>query len=428
MDEIELVIERLGIHGEGVARLLGFTVFVPGALPGERVRAQLFEKKKTYGRARVIQQLTSSSHRQKPICPLFGECGGCQLMHLEYTEQLKAKRERVQDALERIGKFKIEVLPCTASPSPLAYRNKIQLPVQGGHRLGLYAHNSHDFVEIKNCHIHCDLGEKVMHLIQEILTESPTPLKHVLIKTAESTEQALVIFVTTGEDFPRDVAKKLMQAMPEIRGVFQNINPATGNTILSADFRKLAGEESIEENLCGLRFKVSPASFFQVNPQQAEKLYQKVLEFAALTGSETVLDAYCGVGTLSLLLAKHAKEVIGVEASLQAIQDANKNAALNGIHADFVCAPVEEFIAKTSTKIDLAILNPPRKGCVPSVLSNLVEIAPQRIIYVSCDPATLARDLQILSIRGYALHTVQPFDMFPQTAHVESVALLKKTN
>jgi 23S rRNA (uracil1939-C5)-methyltransferase len=425
-EEIDLVIERLGINGEGVGRFNEFILFVDGALPEEKVRARVYERRKTFARAHVVESFNSSSHRVEPPCPLFGRCGGCQLMHLNYPQQLEAKRARVTDALQRIAKIGIEVMPCISSPQPLAYRNKIQLPVSDNNRLGLYARNTHNLVEIEQCAIHCPLGEKAFGHIQRILKTSPkeTDLKHVLIKTAINTEEVLVVLVTKSQECSPFLAEQIFEAMDEIKGVVQNINPSERNVILGREFRTLEGQGWIEEQLCGLRFKVSPASFFQVNTAQAEALYQKVLDLACLTGNEKVLDAYCGVGTLSLLFAQQAREVIGIESVADAIIDAQENARLNQIeNAKFLCGLAEEKIAMLE-EIDVAILNPPRKGCDRAFLEILTEKRPHRILYVSCDPATLARDLQFLIQKGYRLNTVQPFDMFPQTMHVECVAAL----
>ncbi len=424
--EIELEIERLGVNGEGVASLEGFVLFVDGALPGERIRAKIYERRKSFGRASVVEILRRSPHRVEPVCPLFGRCGGCQLMHLAYSEQLKAKRQRVVDALERIGKISgSSVLSCLPSPESLSYRNKIQLPVSQSGKLGLYAQGSHDLIEIERCFIHSHLGERVFKEVQKLVS-SKDDFRHVLIKTAVHTNEALVIVVTKGEEFPKGFAEKLLNSMPEIKGVVQNINAVPGNVILGPTFKTVAGQGWIQERLHNLLFKVSPASFFQVNPTQAEKLYSLVLEMCALEGGETVLDAFCGVGTLALILAKNAKEVVGIECVEDAISDAKENAQLNGIcNANFICGLAEEKIV-TLQKVDVAVLNPPRKGCEPLLLEKLAKLAPKSIVYISCDPATLARDLRFLIDRGYTLDQVQPLDMFPQTAHVECVVKLIK--
>lgn len=434
LDQIITVpIERLGINGEGVGSFEGFTIFVEGALPGERVVATIKDVRKNFARAKLDKHLTTSPHRQKPPCPVFGKCGGCQIMHLEYAEQLIMKRKRVIDALERIGKFtNIAVSACIPSPLSLSYRNKIQLPVgfKDSHLyLGLYAYNTHDLIEIDTCFIHSSLGETAFQNIKKILKTStpPTDLKCVLIKTAVNTKQVLVILITSKKEISSLplLAEKIMQTMPEIKGVIQNINPSCGNVMLGKDFITLAGQSSIQEILCSLTFKVSPASFFQVNPLQAENLYQTVLDYASLTGKEIILDAYCGVGTLSLILAKKAHKVIGVECVQDAICDAQDNASYNNIsNTQFVCAKAENFI-NTLDHIDLCILNPPRKGCEPFFLNTLCNLRPTKIIYVSCDPATLARDLAILCSKGYQIKDVKPFDMFPQTIHVECATLLE---
>jgi 23S rRNA (uracil1939-C5)-methyltransferase len=419
---ITLSILRLGIHGEGVGVCEGFTIFVDGALPGETVRAKIIEVRKNYGRAQVVEFLEKSSHRVQPVCPVFGRCGGCQLMHLDYKQQLETKRQRVVDALQRIGKIDVHVHPCRPSPSPLAYRNKIQLPYVGGN-LGLYAFNSHDLVEIEKCYIHCPLGEKAFHHIKSILKKTSVEnLRHVLIKTAVHTNQVLVILVTQGEIDIKSLGDEIKRSMPEIKGVVQNINHEPSNVILGRINRTLEGEGSIFDTICGLTFKVSPSSFFQVNPAQAQHLYQKAIEVCQLQGTETVLDAYCGVGTLSLLLAQKAKNVIGIESVHEAIVDAKDNAKLNKIeNVEFTCALAEEFDLPA---IDVAVINPPRKGCDPLFLAKLIELRPKRLVYISCDPATLARDLSILQTGSYQVKTVEPFDMFPQTVHVETLVSL----
>jgi 23S rRNA (uracil1939-C5)-methyltransferase len=424
MQTLEILIEQLGVNGEGVGRLSGYTIFVPGALPKEKVSVELIERKKTYAKAKLLKRLTPSPHRTTPHCPHFGKCGGCQLMHLEYPEQLKAKRQRVVDALERIGKLNsFEVLPCHPSPLALGYRNKIQLP-EGK---GLFAYNSHEIVEVDHCYIHCDLGEKALAEIRPLLSRLPKgELRHLLIKTAVQTQEVLVTLVTTQENPAHllEIAKQIIRASPKIKGVVQNINPSTNNTILSRKFKTLIGEPCIFESILGLSFKVSSASFFQVNPMQAEILYKKTLELAALSSKETVLDAFCGVGTISLLAASHAKKVIGIECVREAICDAEDNAQRNRIgNVQFHCGQAESLIS-TLGAIDVAILNPPRKGCESSFLKELAEKRPSRILYISCDPATLARDLAYLTSQGYEPDFIQPFDMFPQTAHVECLVRL----
>ncbi len=438
---IKLTIHNIGHQGEGVGSYSGYTVFVDGALPGEVVEARLFQCQKRYGRAELISILESSPDRVKPICPLFGQCGGCQIMHLAYEKQLEIEQKRIADALERIGKIKDPVVnSCIASPNQIQYRNKIQLPVRQGAKgieIGLYARSSHDLIEVEHCAIHCPLGEEVYRNIRKIIKSSPIQpynpktgdgeLRHVLIRSAQHTNEILVILVTTGEATKNllDIAGQIIPESPAVQGVVQNINRRHDNVILGKEYKLLEGKQYIKENLCGFRFKLSPASFFQVNPLQAESLYKKALELAEIKGTETVLDAYCGVGTLALIFSKYAKKVIGVESCAEAIEDAKENSRLNAIeNVKFICANAEDHI-KTLDSIDMILLNPPRQGCAPAFLESIHRLLPKTVIYISCDPATLARDLAILYTFGYTVEVVQPFDMFPQTAHVECLVKLK---
>jgi len=439
---IQLTIHDIGNNGEGVGSYEGCTVFVEGALPGEEVEVSVFQCKKNYARAKLLSILTPSPDRVKPACPLFEQCGGCQIMHLSYDKQLEIKQKKVREALHRIGKItNVDVPPCLPSPLPFAYRNKIQLPVRLKNEeitLGLYARSSHDLIEIDHCLIHCELGEEVYNSVRQIIKNSKLTiydpitakgeLRHVLIKSAIYTREVLVILVTNGEASREliEIAKKIQNECLQVKGIVQNINIRRDNVILGKKYYTLTGQNFVHEKVCGLVFKISPASFFQVNTQQAECLYAKALELAHLQGSEVVLDAYCGVGTLSLIFARCAKEVIGVECLNEAIKDAEDNAKMNGIeNVSFVCANVEDFVKK-QTAVDLLLLNPPRQGCDPSFLEKIGKLQPKTIIYISCDPATLARDLVILYSHKYTITTIQPYDMFPQTAHVESVVKLER--
>lgn len=431
-EEFDLEIERLGVYGEGVGKHHGYTIFVQGALPKERVRVRLQERRKNFGRAEVLQYHTSSPHRVDPICPLFGKCGGCQLMHLSYEEQLNIKRDKVVDALKRIGHcIDPSVSHCVPSDLPLAYRNKIQMPVgskEGSTYLGLYAQASHDLIEVPRCYIHTDLGEHVMRTIQMKCREykGGDSLRAVLIKTAVEKGEVLVSFITKvrQKEYIERLGKEIMDLHPEVKGIVENVNPSSSNTILGPTYYPILGTPFIEETLCGLTFKISAASFFQVNRGQAEKLYQIALHFLALSATETVLDAYCGVGTFSLILAQYAKRVIGIEVVPEAIADAKENKERNRIDkVDFLCGRAEVLIEKLQG-IDSALLNPPRGGCERIFLEALLTLKPAKIVYISCDPATLARDVAILTAGGYTLNVVTPLDMFPQTAHVESIACL----
>ncbi len=446
---LSVKIHGLGSSGEGVGSHNGYTLFIDGALPDEEVEVRLTQCRKRYGIAKLLTIKSPSPNRVSPPCPLFGRCGGCQLMHLSYAKQLDIKRQRVIDALQRIGKIENpQVEYCQPSPSPLAYRNKIQLPAQKGPdglELGLYARSSHQLIRVDHCYIHCALGERIYATTRKILqrfaimpydpTTGEGELRHLLIKSALRTEEALVILVTHQKPSPQlfHMAEEILAADPAIRGVVHNLQQNGDNTILGDLYTTLAGTGSIREILAGLTFKVSPASFFQVNPAQAERLYAKALEYADLQGDETVLDAYCGVGTLSLFFASAAKRVLGVECVPEAILDAQANSRLNGIeNVSFLTADTEVGLKSLPTPKDptreplVLLLNPPRKGCSLACLQEIGRLSPSKIIYISCDPATLARDLAELLTYGYQLQGVQPYDMFPQTSHVECVVKLVK--
>lgn len=441
----ELVdIQSIGNYGEGVGKKNGFTIFVEGALPGETVKVQLFQKKKSYAKGKIETLVTPSKHRVLPICPLFEKCGGCQLLHLDYQEQLKVKQQKVQDALERIGKIKgIEVLPCTPSPSALSYRNKIQLPIKkvdGRLMIGLYAKGSHDLIEVDNCFIHSEIGQKVYTTVKNLIELSSIEpydeqtgkgeLRHLLIKSSTHFGQVLVILVSNLPPSKqlKEIANQILLNCPEVKGVIHNLNTSRGNKILGSSYEVLAGSSFIEEKLGDLKFNISAASFFQVNSKQAEVLYKTAIEKAHLSGNETVLDAYCGVGTLSLFFATKVKKVIGIECVPEAIENAKQNARLNAIeNTTFFCDHAENYIKKIK-EVDLVLINPPRTGCEYSFLENIKKLAPKKLIYISCDPATLARDLSILVPSLYEIECVQPFDMFPQTTHVETLVTLIKSD
>lgn len=437
---VNLTIKSIGINGEGVGYWHKHTLFVDAALPGEVVRGRIFDCSKKFSRVKAESISNPSPDRVEPPCKYFGDCGGCQLMHLSYEGQLHYKQQRVLTAVSKFsGLAELDVAPCEPSPKPLHYRNKILIPVRGtasGIQMGLYARNSHDLVSIEGCQVHCPLGEEIYGKVCDIIKDSGiTPYDHsneqgilrfVLIKSAESTSQALVTLIVKNNESPllNALAEKIMLACPSVKGVVVNIQPDPGNTALGEIYETLLGQGWIEEKLCGLIFKVSPASFFQVNAPQAKNIYDKAVGLACLTGNETLLDAYCGVGTLALCASGKARAVFGVESVPEAIEDAKINAELNGIrNTDFICAKTEDIISSLP-QLDAAFVNPPRKGCEASFLTELAKKRPSSIVYISCDPATLGRDIGLLHTLGYRPHTFYPFDMFPQTAHVETVVKL----
>lgn len=427
---IPLPIQTLSSEGDGIGSWNGLKVFVEGALPQEEVEVVVSLRKKNYAKASLQRILTPSPSRITPICPLFGSCGGCQIMHLAYEKQLEVKSERVRESLRRIGHLENIVVPATiASPLPLAYRNKIQLPIlfeKGGKKIGLYRKNSHEIIPVEKCYIQCEEGERIYQKILPLL--NLPSLKCLCIKNGIG---SLIILVTDGSTphLMQKLAQKIVEADPQIVGVVENINPEGRNAIFSPHFRLLLGEPFLYEKILDKKFRLSPPSFFQVNLGQITNLIEYLLKELPQKKYARVVDAFCGVGTYSLFLSAIAHEVIGIEIVEHAIQDAIENAKNNGIHnCTFLVGKAEEEMAKLGFTdagfTDLVILNPPRKGCEEVLLMQLVQKPPQTLVYISCDPATLARDLHFLCSNGFVVDKIQPFDMFPQTMHVETVVIL----
>jgi len=439
--EVEITIVGLGVAGEGVGDYEGCKVFVQGALVQERVKTRLTQVKAKYAIGKLLKIISRSPDRIDPICPLFSTCGGCQIMHVDYPKQLEIKRQRIFDALTRIGKqAHIDVPPVQASPRPLHYRNKIQMPIASGGvgiQIGLYKRGSHQVVDVEKCWIHHVLGDGVFQRIASLIKASSLSvydertkqgeLRHLLLRTSEAKQEVFVLIITAKG--PSEGVQKLSQQIariPGVRGVVHHKNARVDNVILDRGFTTLYGDPYIEDTICGLTFKISAASFFQVNLLQAENLYKEALQWAELTPKSVVVDAYCGIGTLSLLLATQAARVIGIECVPQAIHDAKENALRNRMgNAQFICGLSEEVIDSLGA-FDVLVLNPPRQGCAMSLLEGLGKTACKRIIYISCDPATLARDILILHSQGFLCERVCGFDMFPQTMHVETLALLTR--
>ncbi|MEW6724728.1 MAG: 23S rRNA (uracil(1939)-C(5))-methyltransferase RlmD [Bacillota bacterium] len=441
----DIEITGLG-QSEGVGRVDGFTVFVPGALPGEQVRARVDLVKKNYARAGLLEVVRRSPDRVEPSCPHFPECGGCQLQHLDYQAQLRWKRQQVADAIQRIGKLTgVEVLPTLGMADPWRYRNKVPFPVGGrGGQLvaGLYRSGTHDIVDMEGCQIQSGLADQAFREAKRLSAEHGLIpydeikktgfLRHILIREGRQAGELMCVLVTNGEERTRTsvVARELMEAVPAVVSVQQNINTRPTNVIMGPKTILLGGKATITDYLGGLAFEISPLSFFQINPGQAEVLYNQVLAFCRLTGGETVFDLYCGIGTISLYLARRAGQVIGIESVPQAVEDARRNAERNGIgNVKFHYGEAEKLLprlARQGARADVIVLDPPRRGCEPEVLETMAEMRPERIVYVSCNPATLARDLAVLSERGYRPEVVQPVDMFPHTGHVECIIQIKR--
>jgi len=401
-------IRSLGSSGEGVGRHDGMPVFVEGALPGELVEVEVTERKRTYLKAKLQRIERASPERVEPPCPYYGRCGGCQLMHLSYAGQLKAKRQRVVDALERIGGFVgVDVEECIGADDPWHYRHKIQMP-QG---LGLYARGSHELIEVDHCLIHCEAGERLLQQLRGLLEPFRKTLRHLIVRTATTGEQLVILVLS---EKPTAALRKAVGHL----NVVANINKRQDNRILTDQWEVLAGNGWLTERLAELEFRVSAGSFFQVFPAQAEKIVRLVEAWAGPGDGRTAVDGCCGVGLLALALARAGWDVLGVEVGANAVDDARWNAKVNGLTARFECGLVEKMALPP---VDLMLLNPPRTGCAPELLDK---IQAERILYISCDPATLARDLRRLT--RHRLECVQPVDLFSQTAHVETVALLSR--
>ncbi|NGP46091.1 23S rRNA (uracil(1939)-C(5))-methyltransferase RlmD [Bacillaceae bacterium SIJ1] len=438
-------VEDLTHEGAGVAKVDGFPVFVPKALPAEDITLKIVKVKKNFAFGRLVETHQASSDRVEAPCPVFGECGGCQLQHLSYEGQLAYKQRQVTETLKRLGGLEdVVVHPTIGMEDPWSYRNKVQTPV--GERnssliAGFYKQRSHELVDLDVCMIQNEANDDVVQGVRAIAetygiraydekTHKGT-LRHILVRNAKTTGEQMVTLVTKNATLPNkaNIIRDIREQYPSVVSIVQNVNPKRTNVILGAETNVLWGKETIRDEIDGVSFDISSLSFYQVNPVQTEKLYEKALKYASLTGEETVIDAYCGIGTISLFLARKAKHVYGVEIVPEAIEDAKKNAVLNDIdNATFAAGKAEDVMPtwqKQGIHADVIVVDPPRKGCDDALLQTMLTMKPNRIVYVSCNPATLARDLATLTNSGaYEVKEVQPVDMFPQTTHVECCALL----
>ena len=436
----------LGHSGEGVGRCEGFTVFVPHALPGETITAEISEVRTNFARGRLLRVDTANPQRVAPPCAVYENCGGCQLQHLSYEGQLAVKQQSVRDALDRIGKLTAApVQPVLGMEQPWRYRNKAQFPVgwQGRQVItGCYASGSHTIIPTSECLIQQEMNDRLMKAVSRIATElGLTPynektgqgiLRHVMGRVGIATGEFMAVLVTTQKDFPgnHELVRRLKQVLPELTSIQQNINAAKTNVILGRETIVRWGAPVIQDRIGRFTFQISAESFFQVNSLQTQVLYEQAVQAAGLVGGETVFDLYSGTGTISLFLAEKARHVYGIEYSRAAVQDAEKNAQANGVgNVSFIAGDVSEKIVQLREKgiaPDVIVLDPPRAGCAENVLQTASAMGPHRIVYVSCNPSTLARDLAILAELGYETQRVQPVDMFPQTYHVECVAVIDK--
>ncbi|MEG0707908.1 MAG: 23S rRNA (uracil(1939)-C(5))-methyltransferase RlmD [Cellulosilyticaceae bacterium] len=444
-EHYEMDIVDIGSNGEGIGKIEDFTVFVPNAVKGDHIEVRIIKVKKNFGFGKLIQIITPSPIRGEVKCKVADKCGGCQLQHISYESQLEWKTQKVKNAIERIGGLKgIEVKDTLGMADPFYYRNKAQYPIRlenGEIKIGFFANKSHRVIPTDTCMIQDRRNEQIIEILKKFLIEYKIAIydevshkglvRHLVVKTGYYTNEIMICLVMNGHKLPnQEILIERLLSVPGIKSIVLNHNTARTNVILSSEMTVIHGENFIVDTIGELKFKISPLAFFQVNPVQTKVLYDKALEYADLTGSETVWDAYCGIGTISLFLAQKAKKVYGVEIIEAAIENARANAELNGIsNADFFAGRAEEVIPTMYQEgiiADTIVVDPPRKGCDVKLLETLVEMSPKKIVYVSCDPATLARDLAYLCEQGYKVEEVQPVDMFPQTTHVETVVLMTK--
>ncbi|MPQ43335.1 23S rRNA (uracil(1939)-C(5))-methyltransferase RlmD [Clostridium tarantellae] len=448
--EYILNIVSQGYEGEGIAKIDGtYPVFIEGALKGETVKVKIIKVKKNFAYAKLIEVIESSKERCEAKCDIYKRCGGCKIQHMSYKEQLNFKWERVKDCIGKIGKLEGNLVKFPLGmEEPWRYRNKVQLPiglVNGELKIGFFAPRSHEIIDMETCLIQDEVADKVVKLTREWIKKNNIKpynvngeydedgiLRHIMIRRGFTTNEVMVVIVTNGEKLPNkdEFIDLIVKNIPGIKSIVQNINSKKTNVILGEKCITLWGEDSISDYIGNFRFNISPLSFFQVNPTQTEVLYSKALEYAELTGEEEVFDAYCGTGTITLFLSQKAKKVYGVEIISQAIDNARINALKNNVdNVEFFVGESESVIPdliNKGVKADMVMVDPPRKGCDRKLLEAITNINAKKIVYVSCDPSTLARDLAILEENGYRTVEVQPVDMFPNTSHIETVAKLIK--
>ena len=438
--EYECTVTGCTSEGLGVARIGGRAVFIRDALPGEDCRIQILKVSRTAVYGRVLERRSVSPHRIAPDCPHYGRCGGCDWRHTDYAGELEWKLQRVNDAFQRIGGLSLTADRIVPAPSEAHYRAKVIFAVgqdaAGKPVTGFYRARSHDIIPVEDCLLQQEDAARAAKALREWMECCHIPawdevkhrglVKHLFVRSG------MICVVAAGKPVrAQELVSALLEALPETKSIVWNENRSEGNAVLSGDFETLYGADTVEVTLSGLRFRLSPRSFFQVNPAQAEVLYGLAVEAAQLSGAETVIDLYCGTGAIGLIAAPKAKEVIGVEVVPSAVEDAGKTAELAGIrNAQFLCADAAEAAAQLAAegrKPDVLFVDPPRKGLVPSVIDSIAEMSPGRVVYVSCDPGTLARDLKLFAEKGYHAETATAVDMFPRTRHVETVVLMSKT-
>lgn len=446
-DIVELSITGVTSQGAGVGKYEGMAVFVPLTAPGDQAMVKIVKTAKNYAFGRLDRLISPSVWRAEPDCPYFSQCGGCCYRHISYQAELSLKEEKVRDALTRIGGFKsLPLQPILGAPSRNGYRNKALLPLGMGKDgelvMGFYAQNSHRIINCESCRLHPDEFHAAMDVFRTWAatygdsvydeTSHTGRMRRLYLRKGEQSGEVMVCVSVNanGLHHEKELSEQLKAGVPGFSCLVINSNRERTNVALGKKCRTVWGNGVIRDTLCGLDFSISPLSFYQVNPVQAQRLYQKACEYAALSGRETLLDLYCGTGTIGLSMAGKAKKLIGVEIVPEAVENARENARHNGIdNAEFLCGDASDAVLELSRRgeqPDVIVLDPPRKGCSQSLIETVVSFAPQRIVYVSCDPATLARDLRYFTDLGYPPVEATPVDMFPATAHVETVVLLQR--
>ncbi len=456
-EEIKINIDDIGVNGEGIGHTDGYAFFINGAVPGDHIRAKVLKANKNYGYAKLLEIISPSPYRTEPACKNADKCGGCTLQHLTYEKQLEYKENKVKNCLIRIGGIDKEYLDSIMQPiigmeNPYNYRNKAQFPVGQGKNgetlIGFFAGRTHDIIDTSFCCIQSEIANHIMASLREWIKKSSVrpydetsgkgDIRHIIIRNGYATGEIMVCLVVTHKDIKGiDLLIEELVKFPKMTSICLNINSEKTNKIMGPKVVTVYGRDYIEDKIGDVRFRISPLSFYQVNPVQTEKLYRTALDYASLTGREIVWDMYCGIGTISLFLAIRAKAVLGVEIVPQAIEDAKKNAEINDINnALFLCGAAEEIAERVCSdeeysyiaKPDVIVVDPPRKGCDKKLLDTILNVGPKRVVYVSCDPATLARDVKILCDGGYELVKARACDMFGMSGHVESVCVLGNKN
>lgn len=448
-ETVTLQFEDLTHQGNGVGKVDGYPLFVPFALPGEEGSVKIVKVNKNFGYGKLLDIHKKSPRRVEPPCHVYERCGGCQLQHMSYEQQLQMKQDQVKHAMQKIARLPdVLVHPTLGMDHPWRYRNNVQIPVgeKDGHLItGFYQRRSHNIVDnMKTCIIQDELNDDAVRVVREAADrlgiraydekQHRGVLRHIVARSGKATGELMVILITRTKKLPhaQKIVEEIRKGLPYVTSIIHNVNPDRTNVIYGKDSHVMWGESYIHDRIEDLTFAISPRSFYQVNSVQTEVLYNKALEYAQISKTDTVIDAYCGIGTISLFLARQAKKVYGIEIVPEAISDAKKNAKMNGImNVEFVVGAAEKVMPWWKAQgldPDVIVVDPPRKGCDEVFLQAMLDMEPKRIVYVSCNPSTLARDLRILEDGGYETKEVQPVDMFGQTGHVELVALMSKVD